>query len=367
MKKKNLLKKLLAVALIATVSMTGLFACSGPTASAGNVQPSVTIPGQTLEVSRYSTTFNQEANTIDIELNATVYPLTLNPVLSWSIESATGGVFDNGISITDVAELIPDGSSAVVKVKRAFLGGTITVKCETTDLYNNVAGTTKIEYQGLPTSLALSINGNEGNLVSPLNLDPTMYQVDILQSNFFNVIGDSTTIKNYEGFYCGIFAKGTARVTSTIKIGNKTSTKTFTVSSDNPDGSFNEDFQYGFDFEHENDGTFTDSEYGNVPNWGGFYVDWYASSASQTDNLALVEFIPFIKDVNNFSININELSQVIEFDGGTQTLTFDFSETNFEFWTQLMIDGFVSVSDSIYFKVIPTATGLDIAGGNVVI
>ena len=365
MKKKNLLKKLLAVGLIATVSMTGLFACSGPTASAGNTtQPVITVPGQALEVSRYSTTINKESNTIDVELNAIVYPETVSADLAWSIVGATGGVFDNGTSVNDVAEIIPNGSSAIVKIKRAFLGGVITVKAETVGLYNNVSGTTTIEYQGLPTALALSIDGQETDVGSPINLNPTTYEVDIIQSNFFNVVGNSTTIDYYEGFYYGVFAVGDVKVTSTIKIGNKTSTKTFNVSSTNLDGSFNESFQYSIDFEHSNDGTFTESEFSNVNS--EIYIDWYADYSSQ-EGLYLVDHINLLKDAKSFALSINEISKVIEFEGGTHTLSFDLSNVTFEFWCYLMIDEFICVSDSLYFKVLPTATGLDIAGGNVII
>ena len=394
MKKKNLLKKLLAVSLIATVSMTGLFACSGPTASAGNTQPSITMPGQMLEVSRYSTTFNQEANTIDIELNATVYPLTLSPVLNWSFESATGGVFDNGTSVNDVAEIIPSGSSAVVKVKRAFLGGTITVKCETTDLFNNVAGTTKIEYQGLPTEFSATYNGQTSSRENPITTEANKeISVDFNISNFFNVLGSEYTLDSCD---YGVKVFGTMRVKATIDITTLGKTlvnnleytfddnQVFTNSSSYSQWTTTQAY-----FQLKNDGTFTEEEledhylselFADTSEYGSYYFDaWYfieaefggCSLSVENNTLSGVTFLSSTELSRYRSTNLQQFAYNIHANidmdlEGYVTLEYDFSDVIFYIGAEKNVNGTL-ISAGSYFKVAPTATGLEIAGGNVVI
>lgn len=395
MKKKNLLKKLLAVSLIGTVSMTGLFACSGPTASAGNnVQPSITMPGQTLEVSRYSTTFNQEANTIDIELNATVYPLTLNPALKWTFESATGGVFDNGTSVNDVAEIIPSGSSAVVKVKRAFLGGTITVKCETTDLFNNVSGVTKIEYQGLPTEFSATYNGQASSLENPIEIGANKeISIDFNFSNFFNVLGPEYSLDSCD---YGVKVFGTMRLKATIDITTlgKTLVNNLEYTFDDNQvftnlSSFSQGTTAKAYFQLKNDGTFTDEEleyyslselFKDLSESSRYYFDASLFIADGFGNISLsadsntLTGVSFMSESEFSSFRSGDLQRFAsaidaDIDGdleGYVTLEYDFSDVTFYIGAEKNVNGTL-ISAGSYFKVVPTATGLEIAGGNVVI
>lgn len=363
MKKKNLLKKLLALSLIATVSMTGLFACSGPTASAGNTQPSITMPGQTLEVSRYSTTFNEESNTIDIELNATVYPLTLNPVLKWTFESATGGVFDNGTSINDVAEIIPSGSSALVKIKRAFLGGTITVKAETTDLFHNVSGVTEIEYQGVPTSLSVSCNGEKGSEDNPIGIYANQtYTIDVDLDNYFDVIGNGETLTNfmYENIY--VVLNGTAKAKVTSVIDDKTVENNLSVDLKNNFSGCNFDFYDQPDeYALHNLDVNADLEIDDIYTYEVVRRENENGQLSYSISVSSATELSFTKTWAELYPNRTDLPS------GYVTVEYDFSDVILNCGYNFSFSNSEYLREVCYFKIIPTATGLEIAGGNVVI
>ena len=110
-------------------------------------------------------------------------------------------------------------------------------------------------------------------------------------------------------------------------------------------------YENGISFEHTNDGTFTEAEFSALPTYGYYELLWDSYDGGD-ETFHLVSLLEAIGD-SEAMFSVGDPSRVIEFEGGTHTISFDLSDITFELWFGYVVNNVSIVSDSLYFKLLP--------------
>ena len=106
-----------------------------------------------------TTTYSEEEKVMTLTLTANVYPIQSEAVgVTYSIDSVTDCPFTID-DTSDYIKLEQDGLTCNIKIFKSFLGGTVTIKCESNSATDKVSDTCDIKYLGVPTSLDVTYNG----------------------------------------------------------------------------------------------------------------------------------------------------------------------------------------------------------------
>ena len=179
-----------------------------------------------------TTTYSEEEKVMTLTLTANVYPIQSEAVgVTYSIDSVTDCPFTID-DTSDYIKLEQDGLTCNIKIFKSFLGGTVTIKCESNSATDKVSDTCDIKYLGVPTSLDVTYNGanySKGNACEVLEGS----QVDVLfdYDNYFGTIGNVEELYNagLTDFHYTpqLSQEGTVKCNITVCLGGKTQVISF--------------------------------------------------------------------------------------------------------------------------------------------
>ena len=382
---KNSLKKLLSCVFCSVIALVSVGCVNVPKEpSSSNMQSYIETNAVSINLvksnARYSVTSNEEEKALFYDLTTSVAPVDYEYNVNFSIDSASGGVFDDGADVNDYIEIIPNGNNAIVKVKQAFLNGVVTIKAETTNFAENVFDVCSIVYVGIPTDCKVLFNGETNSIDNPFNIyagSNNLYTVTACLDNYFGVVQGTGSYEN-KFFQSTLFLSLGGVATAYYEINIDEKNYSFSTTSDF--GYADTSINMYISADLESSGVFTEDEVSVLSLFNIFECNSrslfktpssYTYSQDFLNGVANLSFSLISTDDLNFSGDIVEFldDYGVSCSSASIKVTYDLSQVFVLATCEIESYGLVEsfLSNTLYFNIIQTADTLNFEKGDIII